>query len=122
MNNASLYSTSNSLQKNDAIYVIENYFHLLKWGNNENILDVGSGDGGVTLELLLPKLPNNFNQLVGTDLCEEMVTFAKKQAAHNSKINFLKMDIGSVEVSVDFYEYFNHIFSFYCLHWVADQR
>ncbi|RZC33710.1 uncharacterized protein BDFB_004499 [Asbolus verrucosus] len=122
MNEASLYSKYNGLQKNDASFVIDNYLRLIQWHNNENILDVGSGDGDVILELLLPKLPKNFNKFVGTDISEEMVQFAKSKCNNNSKIDFLRLDISSSNVPPEFHEYFDHIFSFYCLHWVVEQR
>lgn len=121
MNKAPLYSKYSGLQKNDANFVIDNYLRLIKWKNNANILDIGSGDGNVIFELLLPKIPTNFEKLIGIDISEEMVRFAKNQC-NNSKIDFLQMDIASKEILPEFHEYFDHILSFYCLHWVVEQR
>ncbi|XP_044254916.1 juvenile hormone acid O-methyltransferase-like [Tribolium madens] len=120
MNKASMYSKYSGLQKNDASFVIDNYLRLIKWKTNANILDIGSGDGNVIFELLLPKIPKDFGKFIGIDISEEMVRFAKNQC-DDPKIDFLQMDISS-EISPEFHEYFDHIFSFYCLHWVVEQR
>lgn len=121
MNQASLYSKYNGLQKNDAKFVIDNYLRLINWKTNENILDVGSGDGDVIFELLLPKIPKPFAKFIGSDISTEMVNFAKNKY-NKSKVQFVHLDISSTNLPPDFCEYFDHIFSFYCLHWVMEQR
>ncbi|KAK5643228.1 hypothetical protein RI129_007073 [Pyrocoelia pectoralis] len=121
MNQALLYSKYNGLQKSDATYVLDNYIDLIKWKKDANILDVGCGAGDVISELLLPRLPLKFEKLVGVDLSEEMIEFAKNHC-QNSKITFEQMNIATDDIPVEFEENFDHILSFYCLHWVQDQR
>lgn len=123
MEQVALYSESHELQRTDAIYVLENYFRFMKWDLDVQgkILDIGCGDGDVTLHLLLPKLPRNFVKLVATDISDEMLSFAKTKCK-NKKVIFCKLDIGTNEIPVDFKEDFDHILSFYCIHWVQNQR
>lgn len=123
MNQAVLYSKYNGLQRNDAIFVLDNYFGLLKWKNDgeEAVLDIGCGSGDITEGLLLPVLPKKFAKLVGVDLSEEMVEFARSQCKNN-KIFYHQLDLLSEEMPVDFEENFDHVFSFYCLHWIQNQR
>ena len=67
MNNANLYSSSNSLQRRDAESVIKEFLPKMSWkrannkqgnvdnlGGGELVLDVGCGSGDVTKELLMP--------------------------------------------------------------------
>lgn len=123
MNQALLYSKYNGLQKNDANFVLKNYFKLIEWknGGDDSILDVGCGAGDVINDFLLPLLPKNFGKLIGVDLSEEMIEFAKKRC-QNSKVSFEQMNIAAEDVLVDFEESFDHVLSFYCLHWIQDQR
>lgn len=121
MNEASLYSKYSGLQKTDAKFVVDNYLRLVKWKSHEKILDVGSGDGDVLLEILLPGLPPDFHRLVGTDVSDDMVRHARNKCKH-SKVDFVPLDIATSSIPPEFYEYFDHIFSFYCLHWVPEQR
>jgi len=123
MNQASLYSKYNGLQKNDATFVLKNYFRLLQWKKDgeDAILDIGCGAGDVTKDLLLPLVPKTFGKLIGVDISEEMVEFAKTRC-ENSKISFEQMNIEAEDIPVDFEEGFDHILSFYCLHWIQDQR
>ncbi|KAK4886611.1 hypothetical protein RN001_002882 [Aquatica leii] len=123
MNQAFLYSKYNGLQKNDATFVLTNYLKLIQWkkSGGDSILDIGCGAGDVINDLLLPRIPKNFEKLLGVDLSEDMVDFAKTRCS-NPKVSFEQMNIAAEDVPVDFEENFDHIFSFYCLHWVQDQR
>lgn len=123
MEQVTLYSESHELQRTDAFYVLENYFRFVKWDPEvqSNVLDIGCGDGDVTVHLLLPKLPRNIRQLIATDISDEMLLFAKTKC-RSDKVSFRKLDISTKEVPTDFEENFDHVFSFYCLHWVQNQR
>ncbi|KAF5274249.1 hypothetical protein FQR65_LT04367 [Abscondita terminalis] len=123
MNQAFLYSKYNGLQKNDATFVLNNYLKLIQWKKDggDAILDIGCGAGDVINDLLLPRIPKNFDKLLGVDLSEEMIDFAKTRCA-NPKVSFEQMNIAAEDVPVDFEDSFDHIFSFYCLHWVQEQR
>lgn len=123
MNNANLYSSSNSLQKTDAKYVIDNYFENIKWLSNggDISLDIGCGDGEITSELLLNNMPNTHGMIIGTDISCEMIKHATI-AHQNTKLQFRQLDISTKMLPKQFSGKFDHIFSFYCLHWIQDQR
>lgn len=122
MDQPELYSTSNDLQKSGTVQVLENYVRLMRWkkSGREKILDVGCGSGDVTMDILLPFLPKDFDKLVGCDSSEEMVNYANKKYS-SSRVDFVKLDISSEKIPDDLEEEFDHIFSFYCMHWIQDQ-
>lgn len=123
MDQVTLYSDSHEIQKTDAAYVLQNYFRFVRWSADEDstVLDVGCGDGDVTVHLLLPLLAKRSNKLIAADVSEEMLKFAKARC-QNNKVTFIKLDIADDDVPDDYKLNFDHIFSFYCLHWVQDQR
>ncbi|XP_025831791.1 neuronal acetylcholine receptor subunit beta-4-like [Agrilus planipennis] len=49
-----------------------------------------------------------------------MVDFANQNYS-NPKLSFLQMNISCENLPIDFENQFDHIFSFYCLHWVQNQ-
>jgi SAM-dependent methyltransferase len=121
-NDAQLYSSHDHEQKVDVNYFLSTYWNLLKWKNNENVLDVGAATGDVTTEILLPRLPTDLKKIVGVDIEEDLVSFAKRKFKHVSKADFVVLDIASSTVPEQFYEHFGHIFSFNCLNWVPKER
>jgi juvenile hormone acid methyltransferase len=86
------------------------------------VLDVGTGDGGVTSDILLPRLPEDLKKLVCLDVSEKMVEFTRDRLKHNSKAEFVQMDIATKEIPSELFERFDHIFSFNCLHWVPGDK
>lgn len=122
MNHPKLYSKYNDLQKNDNLFVLDNFLCLTHWRKEgENVLDVGSGDGRFAVEFLIPRLPMNFGKYVGCDNSLNMVNFSKEHYA-DGKIDFVHFDITSNDIPEDLQEEFDHIFSFYTLHWIKKQR
>lgn len=125
MHKAALYKRSNGLQRRDAKQTIDEFSPALQWRSDgcDSLLDIGCGSGDVTIDFLLPILPANFQRLVGVDLSEEMVDFARQQYPH-PRISFDKFDLGLDIEKQPFHttEPFDHITSFYCLHWVQNQE
>lgn len=124
MHKAALYHQSNGLQRRDAQQIINEYATILQWRSDgcDSILDIGCGSGDVTIDYLLPILPMNFQRLVGADLSGEMVDYARKQYA-NTRISFEQFDLG-IDLEKQLLrqiEPFDHIVSFYCLHWIQHQ-
>lgn len=125
MHKAALYKHSNGLQRRDAKQVIDEFSHVLQWRSDgcDSLLDVGCGSGDVTIDFLLPILPVNFQRLVGADISEEMVEFARQQYP-DPRISFDKFDLNTDIDKQSFCNAkpFDHITSFYCLHWVQNQE
>ncbi|CAO1396131.1 unnamed protein product [Diamesa serratosioi] len=138
MNNANLYHKSNTLQKRDTKQILDEFSHLLNWryDGTDSLLDIGSGTGDVLVELIIPRMPKNFAKVVGVDLSENMTRFAKEKH-QNNHVDFYKVDIESDFLSSEINSYetktcflsqtmklgnYDFITSFYCLHWIQNQR
>lgn len=97
--------------------------HQKEWGNsliselrlngNEEILDLGCGDGGLT-EQLAQLVPDG--KVLGIDASEGMIATAKKRNKLN--LEFMQMDINCI----DFQNMFDIIFSNAALHWVKNHE
>lgn len=125
MNDAALYQRSNPMQRKDAKQMMDTFSHQFKWrpDGRDSLLDIGCGSGDVTIDFILPVMPSKFTRLVGADISDGMLSYARK-SYQNSKIIFEKLDVGlplessSMWTSVPF----DHVTSFYCLHWVENQQ
>ena len=94
-----------------------------EWGNkliselnlkgNEDILDLGCGDGLLTAKLA--KLAPNGN-VIGVDASEGMIKVAKEKEENNLK--FLLMDINQIDLN----RQFDFIFSNATLQWIKNQK
>ncbi len=82
---------------------------------DERILDIGCGDGKVTVEVaaLVPS-----GSVMGIDSSPEMIEFAKNKFSSSefSNLNFQCKDARNL----DFEREFDIIYSCNCLHWIAD--
>ena len=47
--------------------------HFVESSNKKTLLDVGCGSGDVLVDTILPKLPENFIEIVGVDISDEMI-------------------------------------------------
>lgn len=114
-----LYSTSHDLQKTDAIHVLNNYFDLMQMTQKDDseVLDVGCGDGDVTAEVLQKKLGGGCH-LIGADVSKKVVEFAKKK---HPGIKFVVMNLEE-DVEEQYVGKFDAVFSFYCFHWIQNQK
>jgi juvenile hormone-III synthase len=130
MNNAKLYQKSNPLQKRDAQDIINEFSHLFDHksvGTDLTLLDIGCGAGDVLVELILPKLHDKYTEVIGVDISQEMVKYASEKY-RSQFLKFLKVDIQSDFLSPKVFkrplkaESADFITSFYCLHWIQNQR
>lgn len=97
--------------------------HQREWGaklieelslrGNEHILDLGCGDGALTVQLadLVPG-----GTVIGIDASQGMIQTASQK--HRDNLSFILMDINQL----DFTDRFNVIFSNAALHWVHDHQ
>lgn len=124
MDDAALYAKSNGFQRVATKKVLAEFAPLLKWRKNgcDSVLDVGCGSGDVTIELILPVLPENFNRLIACDLSHKMIEYAQRYHRH-PKVTFVEMDIRDrVDEFLRKFDPFDHIVSFFCLNWVKNQK
>lgn len=119
MNDAELYQLSNQQQKRDSESFLNEYSTKIKWKQeNIRVLDIGCGDGSVT-NILKRYIPNDYT-LVGSDVNEQMVKLAKT-SSHDKNVSFMVLDIEG-DLPTGLKESFDHVFSFYTLHWIVNQE
>ena len=89
----------------------------LKLSGSEAVLDIGCGDGKVTV-VLAKSLPSGY--VVGIDSSEDMVTLARRNFPQDAYPNlaFQRMDA----LALTFQEKFDRVFSNAALHWIIDQQ
>ena len=111
--NAADYAANSVVQQTWARELIAK----LNLRGDENILDVGCGDGKVTAEIARA-LSNGF--VVGTDASKQMIAFAKKTfpAKEFPNLKFQVMDARKIK----FAQRFDCVFSNAALHWVDDHE
>lgn len=125
MNRPELYNRANQVQRHDAKLLIQEFGSRFHWqlDRGDRIMDIGCGSGDVTIDFLEPLLPPNYEKLVGSDISQKMLTYAKKTYCKNyPKVEFQVLDIGDNCMPKKYLEHFHHITSFYCLHWIQDQK
>ncbi|MEO8402374.1 MAG: methyltransferase domain-containing protein [Gammaproteobacteria bacterium] len=108
--NPEAYSKNNSLQYHFAMDAISNS----QIAKGARILDLGCGDGVVTLRLA--EIADE-GCVIGTDISGEMIEFASKKYLNQKNLRFMQMDTSNNL----FREQFDVITSFNSLHWVKDQ-
>jgi len=103
--------------------VLSEYIKSMTWKTGDRVLDLGCGPGSVTRQVLLPRLPADFGLLIGADLSADMVQYATDKYKH-SKLKFTQFDLAKdIENTSQLQpSFFDKIFSFFCLHWIPDQR
>jgi trans-aconitate 2-methyltransferase len=110
--NATKYSRNSHMQYCHAREALKNY----KFIGNENVLDVGCGEGKITNEIA-KGVPNG--QVIGIDYSESMIDFANKNfSSQQSNLEFNLLDANNLNFS----EQFDLVLSFSCLHWIQDQH
>ncbi|KAH8255494.1 hypothetical protein KR038_004650 [Drosophila bunnanda] len=123
MNQASLYQHANQVQRHDAKLILDEFASTLQWRSDgeDALLDVGSGSGNVLMDFVKPLLPSR-GQLVGTDISSQMVGYASKHYQGEERTRFQVLDIGCESLPQELSGRFDHVTSFYCLHWVQNLR
>lgn len=87
----------------------------LDFGGNEDILDIGCGDGKVTMKMA-SRVPHG--QVLGIDNSQDMVDFCRKRYPSSQYPN-LRFELGDA-LNLNFNQEFDLVTSFACLHWVKD--
>jgi trans-aconitate methyltransferase len=109
--NAAEYAQSNSRQVQNAIKEL----CKINFVGSESVLDVGSGDGKVSLYVAKTCIPQG--HLDGLDKDKTMIDFAKSHTSqHAENISFILADIGHYTSQ----KQYDVVLSFWTLHWVED--
>jgi juvenile hormone-III synthase len=123
--NPSLYKESNSEQRRDAENCVKKFSGLLDVNDDDklSLLDIGCGPGDVLVDIVLPRLKNKVDNVVGVDISKEMIKFANENYG-NHFTKFFEINIESDFESMEKLEpeSFDIVTSFHCLHWVKNQR
>lgn len=125
MNKPDLYRQAKKSSMIDAQQALEDFENVFKWrtDSGDSVLDAGCGPGDITRNTLLPFLPENFKRLVGVDISDKMINFARTTHIH-PKLSFEQFNLEQVleKQSLHKMEPFNHIFSFYVLMYIHKQK
>lgn len=124
-----LYEETTLVTIRDTTEILKNYSHLFKWrpDQKDTVLEFGCGPGTITHDIILPFLPSTFSKIVGADISEEMIEYAKSKYVH-PKLQFCLINIEDTNINKYFpkNDYgaagFDHIISSFCLHWVENQK
>lgn len=124
MHQASLYQRANNVQRHDAKQIMEQYANVIQWRHDghDALIDIGSGSGNVLMDFVYPLLPKNHELLMGTDISAKMVGYARKCYEAYDSAKFQILDIGCDTLPKQLRGRFDHVSSFYCLHWVQNQK
>ncbi|XP_063241611.1 juvenile hormone acid O-methyltransferase [Bacillus rossius redtenbacheri] len=122
---ARLYAAAHAMQQRDARALLAEHPALLQGRPGDLVLDVGCGPGCVSAGLLRPAAAG---RLVAVDSCPRMVEHARRTYGHQD-IVFEQFDITEeltpekrARLLPGAADGFHKVFSFYCLHWVQEQR
>lgn len=118
MHQPEVYVQYNSVAINTNEFTLNKYSKLIQWKKRPKILDLGSGDGKTTMKVLEPRLPRDYVKLVGSDIQEVMVNYAREQC-NNDRIEFVQFNIVGEKLLAEQYD---HVFSFFTLHRIDDFR
>ncbi|CAG9864134.1 unnamed protein product [Phyllotreta striolata] len=99
---------------------LSKFKHLIKWKKSESILEAGFASGSNSLQTLVPLLPHDYKEFIGSDISDEMIDYAKKEFKL-PRSEVVKLDVCG-EIPSQFRERFDHIFGFNVIHVVKDPR
>ncbi|XP_032666105.1 juvenile hormone acid O-methyltransferase-like [Odontomachus brunneus] len=112
-------------QSNDAshstIQFIINEFEEELQNMSGKCTDIGCGHGDQTRNNLLPAL-NPKAVITGVDLSEDMIKHAIQAHSDEKRIEFYILDIEIKNLPEKYISKYDHVFSFYSLHWCNDIR
>lgn len=125
MNNAKLYSETSSNQQNDASSLFDDFLKCFDGLEFKAHLDIGCGPGDTLVDIILPKLNPSPVEVVGIDISEEMIIFAKAKYGSEESLKFfvndIQSDFGKIHENLRDKK-FDLISILYCYHWVRDDQ
>ena len=93
--------------------VAEEYLSRIIFKPQDNVLDIGCGDGSFSIKIL-DKIPHG--HLLGIDRSENMLELARKKIKNYPHFSVKNMDL----LDINFTEKFDYVVSFWCLQWCLD--
>ncbi|XP_031331761.1 juvenile hormone acid O-methyltransferase-like isoform X2 [Photinus pyralis] len=121
MNRAECFINHNHPAEREAKSAVRKLLPFVQWKKDCKVLDVGCGTGNVTHDVLQPELPVATREVIGIDRDRTVVEYANLNYG-GRKLRFEQVDIVHDRKFVDAHlNYFDHIFSFSCLHFVREQ-
>ncbi|KAF5288894.1 hypothetical protein FQA39_LY03773 [Lamprigera yunnana] len=122
MNNPELYDKYACHVVNATKKILDDFIHLIKTPKygKKSAIDIGSGPGKVTKNILFPLLEDSVDELLGIDSNELMVKYANDNYSNN-QVSFKTHNIEN-NIPSEFVKSFDHVFSFWTLHWVKDHN
>jgi trans-aconitate 2-methyltransferase len=111
--NAELYQDSSSLQFQLGLLAIER----LNPRDREQILDIGCGNGLLTIELA-KRIPSG--RVTGVEVSSEMITKAADNISRHGVSNVRFLNMNALDIS--FESEFDAVFSNSAIHWIHDQE
>ncbi|KYQ53175.1 Putative methyltransferase 235L [Trachymyrmex zeteki] len=116
--NPLMYITSNRSQREKAFAIIDEFNEYLK-NISGKCIDIGCGPGDVTKDIILPALDPNA-VVIGTDISESMIDYAKKRYTKEKRLEFEVLDIQTKNLPTKYVSEFDLVLSFHTLHWCND--
>ncbi|XP_056634472.1 juvenile hormone acid O-methyltransferase-like [Diorhabda sublineata] len=104
-----------------ALRHVNKYKHLLKWKENESILEIGCGDGTNAKQVILPILPKDYKEFHVSEKEPDFVKYIQRNVII-PKLEVFKQDIVDDEVPKELENRFDHIFGFFVLHMLMEPR
>lgn len=118
---ASSYTSNASKQREWALDFFKTRYAIT--GNEKKVLDLGSGDGSITIkifEMFANKFPGSSVEFIGMDISKSMIAQAKRDYSEETykNVSFIEGSAGSIS----YRNYFDVIFSFSTLHFALEQE
>ncbi|CAN7939488.1 unnamed protein product [Ixodes hexagonus] len=116
------YARVNSRTRPRNVEAVQNTKYRRPSSECQQMLDIGSGTGDFTRDVLLP-CSRPCRKMVAVDSLPGMVDYAKANYAHPD-ISYEVLDASTPDLSEFLKRHgkFDRIYSFYCWHWIRDQR
>lgn len=91
----------------------------VRWSDGDRIIDIGSGDGGLT-NVLKSFISANYKEIIGCDANEELINIANDKYS-DSRTKFILLNIGD-ELPEKMKGKFNRVTSCHAFNWIINQR
>ncbi|XP_061706553.1 juvenile hormone acid O-methyltransferase-like [Cydia pomonella] len=118
MRDLKMYQQMHAMPAGDVKATLEEF--SFPWNNNATILDIGCGDGSITVDIWQSYAPKDFKMIIGSDKSQLCVDFATEHYK-SERVQFLRLDIEE-EVQKELVGSSDHVVSSYTFHWVNLQE